>query len=56
MTNQNLNPDFYLGMKEDPYGIPINMSTEKLTSKDWSEYYYIEATRYQAFINLTSNK
>ena len=54
MNNQNLNPDIYPGMKDDPYGFPINMSTEKLTKNDWVEYYYIEATRYQTFINLTS--
>lgn len=56
MTNQNLNPDLYPGMKSDPYGIAINMSTEKLTNKDWTDYYYIEATRYQAFLNNAENK
>lgn len=30
--------------------------TELLTGADWTDYYYLEATRYQAFINLTSNK
>ena len=56
MTNQNLNPDLYPGMKDDPYGIAINMSTEKLTSNDWTDYYYLEATKYQAFLNNTKNK
>lgn len=30
--------------------------TELLAPSDWKDYYYLEATRYQAFINLTSNK
>lgn len=56
MSNQTHNSDFFVNMKDDPMSTIGRQPTELLTAADWTDYYYLEATRYQAFINLTSNK
>lgn len=56
MSNQTHNSDFFVNMTDDPLSTIGRQATELLTSSDWTDYYYLEATRYQAFINLTLNK
>ena len=56
MSNQTHNSDFFKDMTDDPMSTIGRQPTELLTADDWTNYYYLEATRYQAFINLTSNK
>ncbi len=56
MSNQTHNSDFFVNMTDDPLSTIGRQTTELLTPADWTDYYYLEATRYQAFINLTLNK